>query len=246
MKISIFCLDRYFVKPRGDADPAPGLFSRVQSAGFTLVELLVVISIIAVLVAIILPVFSKVKAGGDASKCISNQRQTGVLLAQFAADNDNYYPHLGNSNADSWTKRLAEYFPNDSKVQTLANTGSKNLTKSIFFCPAHKNKILRGGISSTDYAVNYHMFNGTQNRGYKLLMIPTPQRTMVLVDGSDELSSDASSIIYNPKTLEQGWPYTGSVHRETANLLFVDGHVETRKFPTDISKNVQVELPPLE
>ncbi len=55
---------------------------------FTLIELLVVIAIIAILAAILFPVFAQAKASAKKTACLSNQRQLGIALTQYIADND--------------------------------------------------------------------------------------------------------------------------------------------------------------
>jgi len=72
--------------------------------GFTLIELLVVIAIIAILVAILFPVFAKAKEKARQISCISNMHQMGLAFAMYRSDWDGVYPP-----AYSWKSRLIPY-----------------------------------------------------------------------------------------------------------------------------------------
>jgi prepilin-type N-terminal cleavage/methylation domain-containing protein/prepilin-type processing-associated H-X9-DG protein len=61
-------------------------------SAFTLVELLVVIAVIAILAALIFPVFARVRESGRAISCLSNMRQIGVAVTLYVADYDDTFP----------------------------------------------------------------------------------------------------------------------------------------------------------
>jgi prepilin-type N-terminal cleavage/methylation domain-containing protein len=67
-------------------------FSMRERKGFTLIELLVVIAIIAILAAILFPVFAQAREKGRQTACVSNMRQISTAIVAYTADYDDYYP----------------------------------------------------------------------------------------------------------------------------------------------------------
>ena len=63
-----------------------------RNRGFTLIELLVVIAIIAILAAILFPVFAQAREAARRSACLSNMKQISTALLMYAQDNDEILP----------------------------------------------------------------------------------------------------------------------------------------------------------
>src|SRR3990170_2570672 len=67
----------------------------MKRTGFTLIELLVVIAIIAILAAILFPVFARARAKAQQNNCLSNTKQLALAFLMYCSDNDDKYPGPG-------------------------------------------------------------------------------------------------------------------------------------------------------
>src|SRR5437762_8922226 len=116
--------------------------------GFTLVELLVVIGIIAVLAAMLLPALGKARAAAEKVNCASQLRQIGQWVAMYAAANKNFVP-IGWLSQDSyapgtstlWFMQKSPFFGNGPVglgYLFSANIAkpSSEATRKVWYCPA--------------------------------------------------------------------------------------------------------------
>ena len=107
--------------------------------GFTLIELLVVIAIIAILAAILFPVFAQARESARRASCVSNLKQIGAAAIMYASDNDGLVLRVASSVSSIDKNVLGEPVPVRGYAeayywQTLWLPYTKN--SQIFFCPS--------------------------------------------------------------------------------------------------------------
>lgn len=126
-----------------------------HAQGFTLIELLVVIAIIAILAAILFPVFAKAREKARQTNCINNERQIAIAMQMYVQDNqETYPPDPVNS---PWSACLKAY--NEP---------------SIYDCPTMTG---RGTNNAPEYACNYKLFGKAHGD------ILSPANSIMVADG---------------------------------------------------------------
>ena len=219
---------------------------RSKSSGFTLIELLVVIAIIAILAAILFPVFGRARENARRSSCQSNQKQIGLGILQYVQDYDEKYPNqLSGDSAASAEISI----PLGSIARTVPDKTQPYLKSAqIWKCPSSSQDIGGGGNPLVQH-MSYH-YNGalmlqnstTESTGISQAAIQESARVVMLRDSANKRSF--SNFYLRPQLdpdrttgltqleidqLDRD-DYLSAAnqppHFNGYNLLFADGHVK--------------------
>jgi prepilin-type N-terminal cleavage/methylation domain-containing protein/prepilin-type processing-associated H-X9-DG protein len=205
-----------------------------RERGFTLIELLVVIAIIAILAAILFPVFAQAREKGRQAVCLSNLKQMALGMRMYVQDYDELYPphRLGPDccypQAYTWKAAIAPYLKNVGVEQCPSNAFNR------IPAPGEKTWVERGEPFPRSYCMNSAGLNANIFSARADASIDRPSELIAIcecrygypnVHPSDQSwSSFKYSNDWNPSpNSPQGVLQT---HQGTSNFVFLDGHVK--------------------
>jgi len=196
-----------------------------KRAAFTLIELLVVIAIIAILAAILFPVFAKAREKARTSSCQSNLKQLAVGMMQYSQDYDEKFP--------------TAYVPGPYTMATVGCNWAMGIMpylKSIqvFRCPS----------DPSEFASSYLINNWGMNQR-ALAAIDNPAQMVMVMDGqqgTQGAENNASNVAtgnglnYDYTINDTGWRVCAQDrkiprHMEQNNVAYCDGHVKIQRMP---------------
>jgi len=175
---------------------------------FTLIELLVVIAIIAILAAILFPVFGRARENARRTSCLSNMKQIALGVKQYTQDYDERFPPgTVGSSAGNTPPPAGEFY---GWADMLAESYIKN--QQIFQCPSEPNSTtdawrisdqVNPSAGYSDYAINQTLVNGPKNRGTVFTVTsPGPNGSATKVDGAPTGATFAANQPMNEAEVE--------------------------------------------
>ncbi|MDD3926051.1 MAG: prepilin-type N-terminal cleavage/methylation domain-containing protein [bacterium] len=202
-----------------------GRAALLKENGFTLMELLVVIAVIAILASILFPVFNKVREKGRQVTCQSNLRQIGMAMLMYAQDYDSCLP-MYQSGGYFWYFRLSTY---------LSRPLNQAVGVNYLICPSlDSEKEKTYGVTGTvSYGANYgNVFNTTKPCGVdeislKTFLVGDAVGTNIYSPKTYPFKVDSDGDGINDTTATWSLPYNRMItrHNGGANFVFADGSV---------------------
>jgi prepilin-type N-terminal cleavage/methylation domain-containing protein/prepilin-type processing-associated H-X9-DG protein len=193
---------------------------------FTLIELLVVIAIIAILAAMLFPVFSQAREQARAISCLSNMRQLGTAVQLYVQDYDERMFFRTSGTNSNVTRTDARNSSNASKWWNLMMPYVKN--NQLFQCPSDGTPTLSPDPNGKDVIPRSYIAN-TASEDLQLAQISDVVDTIVVTEKTDTIAgaTNTSSWIGAFNGEMSNNPATNGVaarHHNGMNCSFLDGH----------------------
>jgi len=196
--------------------------------GFTLIELLVVIAIIAILAAILFPVFARAREKARQTSCLNNVKQLTLGHMMYAQDYDEWLPasyqpcplHGDPPRTYDYWFQLIEPYVKNTQVRVCPSGGSETAYG------------LGYGQNYSYLTYNWHVPPGYGYGGCPLAKIGRPTETILLGDSGQHLLSSGGWSVGMTYVINWGREpdsyFVYLRHNEMANLGFCDGHAKAQ------------------
>jgi prepilin-type N-terminal cleavage/methylation domain-containing protein/prepilin-type processing-associated H-X9-DG protein len=179
--------------------------------GFTLIELLVVIAIIAILAAILFPVFAHAREKARQTVCLSNERQIGMSVLQYVQDYDEHYPASIDGQYVYWENMVQPYIKNG---EIVAATGENYGRGGVWDCPSWPDDFGEGqkyGANMALFVSNYGLNGASAHPTWTMSILDDPSDKIMIAEKGRNgcLNSNPCWGYETFQVIEQEWTDTG-------------------------------------
>jgi len=209
----------------------------IRKRGFTLIELLVVIAIIAILAAILFPVFARARENARRTSCLSNLKQIGLGVMQYVQDYDETYPIQGQGvtwgsfsqgTNQGWSVIIQPYVKSTQALQCPSETTEMQTDPADYGYTDFGLNAVMGGMSPNEAGGETTSSSTTDLLPRKAALLTFSSNTIMLVEVSASRSAEGSSggntAPGTPALLPQN--RASYRHMDGSNFLFADGHAK--------------------
>lgn len=199
------------------------MLDKSSRKAFTLIELLVVIAIIAILAAILFPVFARARENARRASCLSNLKQMGLGVLMYVQDYDETYPIVAGSGSSTWTGAIYPYI-NSTQIyicpSVTDNSYVYNPAQSIGY---NLNKMSRYCMNNSSFGSGINPYAVANNLSWptKIAAVRRPAELIMFMDSQVDTATSYWCDISGRSV--------DSRHFEGANITFADGHVKWEK-----------------
>lgn len=217
--------------------------TKQTTSAFTLIELLIVISIISILASMLLPALQKARDTGRAVVCLSNMKRLGVLVYLYADDNNGKilprYSTITPGNNGAYDGILWPYlFSGQEMQQWNSSLGrSSQYLSSPFHCPTHTINAQHDGYRSTVVNNQIMAYMPIGERPRKLSSISMPNVRFLV--GENHLRDNYAFMGTNLSSIYFHSPLPRMYHNGKHNMLYLDGHakaIDPRRYTNKFTK----------
>jgi prepilin-type N-terminal cleavage/methylation domain-containing protein/prepilin-type processing-associated H-X9-DG protein len=231
----------------------------VRRSGFTLIELIVVIGVIAILIGLLLPSMMKAREAARTLKCLATLRSLGQAFHLYAAEQKGYLPYpttqLDPASTDHsflWFNALDPYLQSNHKSQQdrtgIAETRNYAPYKQCVVWELFDGEMGVGDQTTKEsartYKMNTHLRRHDPPNHAKMTDVNNSSDFVMIGDGisldsTGPVGSQWESSQFSMEVNDPTQPNPSLRHRKSANICFLDGHVATIALKKTITKSLR-------